>query len=309
MSREADVAATEAGAAVSGGSAAPAAERSITSEVSVGVSPQAAFTAFTAEMDLWWVRGPINFFDAGRAAAMVCEPGVGGRILEVYDSAAGDALELARITAWEPGELIAWRSSVDDVAVEVSFAAFGAGALVRVVATVPPGGKDEGGSFWTRVVPAWFGNWCERRDTASREPVELDRLALAVYYAKPIAAAHWLASAFGLAPVGALPPADSDQDADPQHTWIEFRVGRCSVMLFASDGDRPESGGGTHAPTHVPWVHVDDLDAHLAQAQRAGAAIVQPIRQHGYRVYQAEDLEGHRWTFAQARPTMRRDDR
>jgi hypothetical protein len=27
-------------------------------------------------------------------------------------------------------------------------------------------------------------------------------------------------------------------------------------------------------------------------------------RQHGYRAYEAEDLEGYRWTFAQARPTM-----
>jgi uncharacterized glyoxalase superfamily protein PhnB len=307
MSRETESAPTAATA--SGGSAGPAAARSITSEVSVGVSPQAAFTAFTAEMDLWWVRGPINFFDAGRAAAMVCEPGVDGRILEVYDSAAGDALELGRITAWRPGELLAWRSSVDDVEVAVSFDAAGTGTTVRVVATIPAGGQDLGGSFWTRVVPAWFGSWCERRDTASRQPVELDRLALAVYYAKPIAAAHWLAGAFGLMPAGTLPPGDSDAEADPEHTWIEFRVGRCSVMLFASDGDRLESGGGTRAPTHVPWVHVDDLDAHLAQAQLAGATIVQPIRQHGYRVYEAEDLEGHRWTFAQARPTMRQDDR
>jgi hypothetical protein len=29
-----------------------------------------AFTAFTDEIHSWWVRGPINFFDAGRAVAM-----------------------------------------------------------------------------------------------------------------------------------------------------------------------------------------------------------------------------------------------
>ena len=56
--------------------------------------------------------------------------------------------------------------------------------------------------------------------------------------------------------------------------------------------------------THVPWVFVDDLDAHFARAERPGATIVEPIHQHGYRAYVAEDLEGNRWTFAQARPTM-----
>jgi hypothetical protein len=76
------------------------AARSVASEVTVGVSPRVAFDAFTGEMDLWWVRGPINFFDAARAAAMVCEPGVGGRILEVYDADTGDALELGKTTIW-----------------------------------------------------------------------------------------------------------------------------------------------------------------------------------------------------------------
>jgi hypothetical protein len=63
--------------------------RSISSEVEVAVD---AATAFTAEMNLWWVRGPINFFDAARAVALTCEPGVGGRLLEVYDEAAGERL-------------------------------------------------------------------------------------------------------------------------------------------------------------------------------------------------------------------------
>jgi hypothetical protein len=31
---------------------------------------------------------------------------------------------------------------------------------------------------------------------------------------------------------------------------------------------------------------------------------VSPVRGHGYRAYEAADIEGHRWTFAQARPTM-----
>ena len=42
----------------------------------------------------------------------------------------------------------------------------------------------------------------------------------------------------------------------------------------------------------------------FAHAKAAGATIVSEIEQHGYRAYTAEDLEGHRWTFVQARPTM-----
>jgi uncharacterized glyoxalase superfamily protein PhnB len=56
--------------------------------------------------------------------------------------------------------------------------------------------------------------------------------------------------------------------------------------------------------THVPWLFVDDLDAHLEHARQHGAKILSEIRQHGYRCYEAEDLEGNKWVFAQARPTM-----
>ena len=61
--------------------------------------------AFTEEMDLWWVRGPINFWsDGGRVVEVRCEPGVGGRIIEVLDDpASGEVLERARLTQWEPG--------------------------------------------------------------------------------------------------------------------------------------------------------------------------------------------------------------
>ena len=93
--------------------------RTVSSQVTVPVDPATAFSVFTEEINLWWVRGPVNFYDATRAVAMRCEPGVGGRLLEVYDDEAGEALELGRITTWQPGELVGWQSSVDDVSVEV----------------------------------------------------------------------------------------------------------------------------------------------------------------------------------------------
>jgi len=272
----------------------------VSSEVTVGVSPQAAFTAFTDEMDLWWVRGPINFFDSARAVKMVCEPGVGGRILEMYGSDPVDALEIARITAWRPGELVGWHSSLDDVDVEVTFQDFDGATIVRVLATIPAGGEDRGGTFWQRIVPDWFGAWCARRDTATREPDEIDRLAVAVYYVKPVTAARWLADAFGFTSPRGLPLPEPGKDLDAERAWLEFRIGRCSLMVF-----KAETSPAEPVPvTHVPWVYVDDLEAHFARASAEGAKIIEPIHQHGFRAYEAEDPEGHRWTFVQARPTM-----
>ena len=269
--------------------------RAVTSEVTVGVDQRTAFEIFTDEIDLWWVRGPINFHDAARAIGMRCERGVGGRLLELYSADASDALVLGRITTWQPGELLAWQSGVDDVSVAVRFQAVAEGTKVTITATIPPGGADRGGTAWVRVVPSWLGSWCERRDTAQRVPAETGRLGLAIYYTRPVAAARWLAGAFGFG----LPDRLGDQDS-PEHSWIEFRVGNCSVMLFPRQGD---PGEDTQV-THVPWVFVDDLDAHLARARAEGATILTDIHQYGYRSYEAADLEGNHWTFAQARPTQ-----
>ncbi len=268
---------------------------SITSEVEVAADPATAFTAFTDEINLWWLRGPINNWDSARIVELRCEPGIGGRLLEIYDEAAGDALELARITAWEPGVRLVWESSVDDVQIEVHFEAVGHGTRVRVEATIPAGGKDAGGTSFVRMTPLWFGAWCAKRDHVPHDLRDTARLALAVYYAKPGTAARWLHDAFGFETATNLP-----EEGDESSDWIEFRVGNCALMAFKQEDAFPE-----HTPaTHVAWVFVDDLDAHFANAQAKGAKIVEGIHQHGYRAYVAEDREGHRWTFAQARPTM-----
>jgi uncharacterized glyoxalase superfamily protein PhnB len=269
----------------------PSAEAS----VEVGVDPRTAFRVFTEEIDCWWVRGPINFFDGARALAMRIEPGVGGRVLEIYDEGTGDGLELARITQWRPGELLAYRSSVDDTEVEIRFEPAGSGTRVHVRHRVRPGGDaDRASLFWPRVI--WmFGSWTGVRDRLPHRRTEVARLHVALYYTDPGAAARWLADAFQLTSWAARIPGEGERPP-----WVEMRVGDVPVLLFTVDGPRPEA----HPVTHAVWVFVDDLDAHLAHAEAAGATIVSGIRQHGYRAYEAEDLEGHRWTFAQARPTM-----
>jgi hypothetical protein len=126
--------------------AVPDTAGSVSSRVEVGVDPGTAFSVFTEELDLWWVRGPINHHAAGRVLAMRCEPGVGGRLLEVYDDGTGDALELARITVWEPGQRLAWRSSIDDVETEVRFTAAGTGTVVEVTAVRAAGSRAPHGT-------------------------------------------------------------------------------------------------------------------------------------------------------------------
>ena len=50
------------------------------------------------------------------------------------------------------------------------------------------------------------------------------------------------------------------------------------------------------------FVQVDDVDAHYERAKGAGATILREPEEPGigFRIYTAEDLEGHRWMFGQA---------
>jgi uncharacterized protein YndB with AHSA1/START domain/uncharacterized glyoxalase superfamily protein PhnB len=256
-------------------------ERSASAEIEIAAEPSRVFEAFTGEIDDWWVRGPINFFDSARAVGMRIEPGVDGRVLEVYE---GDALELGRITAWEPGAHLAYRSSVDDSEVDVRFEPVEGGTRVRVTQTLVPGGEKMF-DFWPRVL-SWFGSWF-----GQGRPKEIAPLSIGLYYEDPVAAAHWLERVFQLGSwTGVL-------ETEPG-TWVELHHGQVAILLFEREGERHG------ASVDSPWVYVVDLDAHLAHARAEGATIVTEIHQHGYRAYEAEDLEGRRWTFAQARPTM-----
>jgi uncharacterized glyoxalase superfamily protein PhnB len=256
-------------------------EPSATASVKVNAEPISAFTAFTDEIDSWWVRGPVNFFDSGRAVAMRFEPGVGGRLLEVYEH---DALELGEITVWDPGRQLAYRSSVDDTEVDVRFEPVEGGTRVQVTQTLLPGGK-KAKYFWRNVLP-WFASWSAHPNGRG----EIAPLSIALYYEDPAEAARWLARVFQLGSWSGIPAEGESPE------WIELHHGNVAVMLFHGD-EKPGSAA-------VPWVYVDDVDGHFDHAQAAGATIVSEPHQLGYRAYTAEDLEGRRWTFAQARPTM-----
>ena len=143
-----------------------------------------------------------------RVVEVRCEPGVGGRIIEVLDDpASGEVLERARLTQWEPGVRLAWESDLDDVLTEVRFAPIDGGTRVTVEHSIPAGGEDRGGTAWSRVVPGWFGAWCATRDRVPHQQIDIARLALGVSYARPAAAARWLADVFGFGPPTTFPRA------------------------------------------------------------------------------------------------------
>lgn len=49
----------------------------------------------------------------------------------------GEGKELGRITVWEPSGHLAWKSSVDDVEIDVQFVAVDSGTEVTVRAAIP----------------------------------------------------------------------------------------------------------------------------------------------------------------------------
>ena len=266
--------------------------RSIESCIDVAVDANTAFAVFTDEIDCWWRQGAINFFDSARAHYLKMETRLGGRIIEVYDPESGDGLELGRITLWEPGSRLGWTSAVDDVEIEVRFEPRDSGTRITLTATIPVDGEDRGGTAWLRTID-WLVQWVARRNQVDHEPERLDRLAVILTYARPATAAKWLRDVFQLELVGGMP--DNDHSGD--HTWIEFRVGSTSVVVWGG-------GTGTVSDSVRPWIFVDDLESHIAHSRAQGAEIVADIARHGATTYEARDIEGHVWTFAQASPLM-----
>lgn len=127
-----------------------------------------------------------------------------------------------------------------------------------------------------------------------------------ISYEDGLAALDWLARAFGFR------ERDRMVGPDGRLAHGEMEAGGGLIMLATPTPDyqgprRHRDGcGAARRWSSVPWVidgvlvHVDDVDAHCARARREGATILsEPEDAHGQRGYRAEDLEGHRWMFAQ----------
>ena len=128
-----------------------------------------------------------------------------------------------------------------------------------------------------------------------------------ISYADGPAAMDWLATAFGFEERERW----LDQQGGLSHG--EMSTGHGVVMLATPT---PAYENQRHHRAHceaaaawaaAPWVidgvlvYVDDVAAHYARANDAGATLLSEVESGpgGSLLYRAEDLEGHRWMFMQ----------
>ena len=133
------------------------------------------------------------------------------------------------------------------------------------------------------------------------------RIVPFIGYEDAATAIEWLEQAFGFR-----------EDRDARHeeggtvTHAELELEGAKVYVSTPAGYasprtlRAESDAARRSYDN-PWVidghfvQVDDVDAHYERARAAGAAILRDPEEPGigFRIYTAEDLEGHRWMFGQ----------
>ena len=134
--------------------------------IHVGVDPATAFAVFTEEIDAWYRRGPHSFFNPRRAIGIRLEPGVGGRLMELYDEATGDGREMARVTAWDPGSRLLLRDT-RDTEIEVTFEPRGDETKVtlehRGLERLRPAAAESHARFGGRLLIAWFSDYMRER--------------------------------------------------------------------------------------------------------------------------------------------------
>lgn len=136
----------------------------------------------------------------------------------------------------------------------------------------------------------------------------VSRIVPMLAYADAASAIDWLCGAFGFRESG---ERYTDGSGVVRHAELEY--GGAHVMLATPNADY--EGPRRHAERceqarrwlDDPWVidgvfvEVEDVDEHHDRAKAAGAAILREPEDPGvgFRVYTAEDPEGHRWMFGQ----------
>ncbi|MGH3070681.1 MAG: VOC family protein [Gaiellaceae bacterium] len=135
------------------------------------------------------------------------------------------------------------------------------------------------------------------------------RLVPFIGYEDAAAAIEFLDRAFGFREDR---DARYEENGTITHSELELEGGKIYVSTPAGYASprtlRTESEAARRAYDN-PWVidghfvEVNDVDAHCDRARAAGATILREPEEPGigFRIYSAEDPEGHRWMFGQAR--------
>ena len=144
----------------------------------------------------------------------------------------------------------------------------------------------------------------------SEKAAVAQRIVPMIAYEDGLAAVEFLTRAFGFTE----DEGERYMNGDGTVGHAELVFGGDRIMLATPNTDY--RGPTRHRDTcdearrwlDNPWVidgvfvEVDDVDAHHATALAAGAKVIRPLGDPGvgFRVYTAEDSEGHRWMFGQA---------
>ena len=134
------------------------------------------------------------------------------------------------------------------------------------------------------------------------------RLVPFLGYEDAAGAIAWLCAAFG-AEENAEARA-TDGDGTVLHAELDLEGSTIFLSTpagYVSSRRHRESCTTERAMHDNPWVidglfvEVGDVEAHHARAAAHGATVIRGLDEPGigFRVYTAEDLEGHRWMFGQ----------
>lgn len=151
-----------------------------------------------------------------------------------------------------------------------------------------------------------IGTTTPQAEAWSRTPAMYPRLA----YADEVAALEFLTRVFQFTERREARMGSGDDDEHGMLAWLEFgdgvvMIGRASAA--ARDVHHLYSPGDVGHATVMINVAVNDINSHYEHAVAEGATITMPIEDafYGYRRYEADDLEGHRWHFQESLEAIR----
>lgn len=131
----------------------------------------------------------------------------------------------------------------------------------------------------------------------SNPPKGVPQIYPRLAYLDPTKAVAWLTRAFGL--IEREEARLSNENGAISLTEMVLGAGRVMIgTAGAHDLDSPEATGGR---SQMVIAYVDAVDDHYERARKAGARIAMELEDKpwGDRRYEAFDLEGHRWYFAE----------
>jgi uncharacterized glyoxalase superfamily protein PhnB len=126
-------------------------------------------------------------------------------------------------------------------------------------------------------------------------------------YEDAAAAIEWLERAFGFRENHAARYEDNgtithaELELDGATIYMSTPKGYASPRTLRSESEAARRSYDNPWVIDGYFVEVGDVDAHYERARQAGATILHEPSEpgHGFRVYSAEDPEGHRWMFGQ----------